>query len=152
MPFTTIILEFLFFAFIGWILDSGYRSIVDKKLINAGYFKGPFCPIYGFGGIILIFILNLCSSLSFVPLILIASFSMVLVEYVGGIYSEKVLKIKLWDYSNTTYNLGGHIDVLHSFYWVVLVVLFYFLAYPSISHFESLIQIPDVFEIPVFIP
>ncbi|NQV91394.1 putative ABC transporter permease [Candidatus Woesearchaeota archaeon] len=150
MPFTTIVLEFLIFSFIGWILDSGYRTIVDKKLTNAGYFKGPFCPIYGFGGIILIFMLNLFSNLSIIPLILIASISMILVEYIGGIYSEKVLKVKLWDYSKTTYHLGGHIDILHSFYWIILVVLFYFFAFPSILHLESLIKIPEVFEIPVF--
>ncbi|PIN87573.1 hypothetical protein COV12_03135 [Candidatus Woesearchaeota archaeon CG10_big_fil_rev_8_21_14_0_10_32_24] len=151
MPFTTIILEFLLFSFMGWILDSGYRTILDKKLTNAGYFKGPFCPIYGFGGIILIFILNIFSNLSIIPLILIASLAMILVEYIGGIYSEKVLKVKLWDYSNTTFNLGGHIDLLHSFYWIILVVLFYSFVFPSILHLESLLHFPEVFERPIFI-
>ena len=112
--FTIYVIEFLLFSFVGWIIDSGYRSFIDKKWINAGYFKGTMCPIYGFGGIILMFIFNYFSFLNPLILWMMAGLGLVIVEYAGGIFSENALKIKLWDYSNAKWHLGGHIDLLHS--------------------------------------
>ena len=114
---TLYLLEFLAFSSLGWLIDSGYRSLTDKKWINAGFFKGPICPIYGFGALVLLFILKYLSFLHPFMLILCASLGLVLVEYLGGIFTEKVLKVKLWDYSFSKYQLGGHIDLLHSVYW-----------------------------------
>ncbi len=148
---TIYVIEFILFSFLGWILDSGYRSILAKRWINAGYFAGPICPIYGFGGVILIFILKTLSNLDLVWLLIIASITMILVEYIGGIFSEKVLRVRLWDYSKTTFNVGGHIDVLHSFYWAILVVVFYFFIYHSILVGESLVKVPEFLDLPVLI-
>ena len=54
---TIYLIEFLIFLFIGWVIDSAYRSVASSKLRNSGYFKGPFCPIYGFGGTLTFYIL-----------------------------------------------------------------------------------------------
>ena len=92
------IIEFFIFSFIGWIIDSGYRTFQDKKLVNAGYFRGPFCPIYGLGGLTLLFLFKYLNFLNSLWVIIIASLAMVLVEYIGGIFSVKILKVNLWDY------------------------------------------------------
>lgn len=145
---TIYILEFLIFSFIGWFIDSAYRSIYDKKLVSAGYLRGPICPIYGFGGLVLVFVLKYLNFLSLVPLLLLASLAMILVEYIGGIFSEKALKVRLWDYSKTTFHLGGHIDLLHSFYWLVLVILFNFFAFPYVLVFERVVVFPEFVKLP----
>ena len=144
------LLEFLVFSFLGWIIDSGYRSITEQRWINAGFFKGPICPIYGFGALVILFIFKY---LSFIPpllLILCASLGLVLVEYIGGIFTERVLKIKLWDYSSSQYHIGGHIDLLHSLYWVLLAILFSAFVYPYILIIEKIIIVPDYLELPSF--
>lgn len=148
-----LISEFLIFSFLGWFIDSAYRSIIEKKLVNAGYFKGPVCPIYGVGGLVLIYLFKSLSFLSLVPLLLISSLALVLVEYGGGIFTEKVLKVKLWDYSASKFHLGGYIDLLHSFFWFVLTVFFYFFMFPFVLIFEDFLNnwamIPESFNFPL---
>jgi len=148
MAITIIILEFLFFSFIGWILDSAYRSIEERNWINAGYFKGPFCPIYGVGGVILIYLFK---NMAWMPLalqLLIASMAMITVEYAGGVFSERILKVKLWDYSSSRFHIGGYIDLLHSFFWMLLSIMFYVVFYPLVLLLEPMVTVPvylDVF-------
>ena len=48
-----IIVYFFIYAFIGWVLESTYKSILQKKVVNSGFLLGPFCPIYGFGALIM---------------------------------------------------------------------------------------------------
>lgn len=148
-----LIVEFLIFSFLGWVIDSGYRSFTERRLINAGYFKGPFCPIYGLGALILVFIFKNLAGLPVALLIAIASLSLILVEYFGGLFTEKVLKLKLWDYFSSKFHLGGRIDTLHSFYWFLLAVFFYFLAYPYVILAEKTLSlfIPEFSELPALL-
>ena len=115
---------------IGWVIDSAYRSLVDRKWTNAGYFIGPFCPIYGFGGITLLFLVSGFEGYPFFARCGIYFLAMTLVELIGGFFSTHVLKVRLWDYSDAPFNLFGQVDILHSFYWVVLAVLFEGLVWP----------------------
>lgn len=151
MVTTILILEFLVFSFVGWIIDSGYRSFLDKKWINAGYFKGLVCPIYGFGGVILLYIFKNFGELPLAMQIILASVAMIMVEYAGGIFSERILKIKLWDYSSSRFHLGGHIDLLHSFFWILLSIIFYFFVYPPALVLESMIAVPEFIELPLLL-
>jgi uncharacterized membrane protein len=146
-----IIVEFLLFAFIGWLLDSGYRSLVTRKWVNAGYFRGPICPIYGFGGLTLIFIFKYLNIFPWPVLLLICGLTLTLVEYFGGVYCEKVLHIKLWDYSQALVNISGRIDLIHSFYWTLLAGITYFLLYPYIIILEKVVYLPQFMELPIFI-
>lgn len=146
-----LILEFLIFSVIGWVIDSAYRSIDEKKWVNAGYFKGPVCPIYGFGGVILLYLFKNLSNLPLILQIILASLAMILVEYAGGIFSEKILKIKLWDYSFSRFHLGSYIDLLHSLFWFLLTILFYFVLYPLTLMLEAQIHIPEFIELPLLL-
>ena len=56
--FINILIYFITYSFLGWIMESTFRSICEKKLINTGFLKGPFCPIYGTGAIIMILFLK----------------------------------------------------------------------------------------------
>ena len=51
---------FLFFiySFIGWIIEIILTIVMDHKLINRGFLIGPYLPIYGFGCVFLVFILD----------------------------------------------------------------------------------------------
>ena len=39
-------------------MESIVRTIAEKKIINPGFLKGPFCPIYGIGAIIMLLFLD----------------------------------------------------------------------------------------------
>lgn len=148
---TLYLLEFLFFSFFGWLIDSGYRSLTERRWINAGYFKGPFCPIYGCGGLVLVFLFEQLAFLPTLLLLLLAGLSLIFVEFLGGIFTEKVLKVKLWDYSSSKYHLGSHIDLLHSTYWFLMSLFFFYFLYPLNQHLERIATLPEYLELPVLL-
>ena len=43
------IILFAVYSFMGWLIEVAYRSVTQRKLINAGFLHGPFIPIYGIG-------------------------------------------------------------------------------------------------------
>ena len=45
-------LLFLIYSVIGWIVEVINVSIIEKRFINRGFLMGPYCPIYGFGGLL----------------------------------------------------------------------------------------------------
>ena len=52
------IFYFFIYAIIGWILEVSFHVITKGRFVNRGFFNGPYCPIYGFGAIAVISILN----------------------------------------------------------------------------------------------
>ena len=53
-----LLLYFIIYSFFGWVLESIFKSILQRKLVNSGFLYGPLCPIYGFGAIIMLLFLN----------------------------------------------------------------------------------------------
>ena len=53
-----ILTYFIIYSFLGWLMESVFRSICEKKMINTGFLRGPFCPIYGIGAIIMFIFLR----------------------------------------------------------------------------------------------
>ncbi|MFH2018552.1 MAG: putative ABC transporter permease, partial [bacterium] len=139
---------FFIFAFFGWIIDTADRSRMARRFSPGGFFRAPICPIYGIGGLMLVFIFKYFSSLPFYSLIIFATLSVIFLEYFGGIFSEKVLMVRLWDYSKSKFNISGYIDAAHSFYWLVLVSVFYFYIFPSVLKFENILIVPKYFDLP----
>jgi uncharacterized membrane protein len=120
-----IIEYFLYFcviAFIGWVLESCYRSFVTKQWTNAGFLHGPFVPIYGFAATFILFIdQNWPQAWS--PAARWAIFFIMpsLFEYFVGWLLEKTLKTKLWDYSENFLNINGRVCLKYSLAWAVLI-------------------------------
>lgn len=132
------IIEFILFAFLGWIIDSSYCSLIHRKIIISGYFRGiPLCPIYGFGGIVLIHSFAFFIHAPFWLTILVTTFFVVLLEYVGGWVAEQILEEKLWDYSNESFNINGYISAWHSFLWLIGISIAYFLIGDKVSMYIS---------------
>ena len=121
--FFHILAYFVIYSFLGWVLESIVRTICERKIINTGFLIGPFCPIYGFGAIIMILFLD-----GFKNNILLLFFVSVIVltlwEYVVGVLLEKLFHTKYWDYSDHKFNYKGRICLTNSIAWGILGVLF----------------------------
>ena len=39
-----LVAAFIIYSMLGWLVESIYMSICNKKLTNRGFGKGPFCP------------------------------------------------------------------------------------------------------------
>ena len=128
----TLLTYFVIYSFLGWIIESVFRSILEKKLINTGFLIGPLCPIYGFGACIMfLFLENLSNN---VILLFIVSFVILtLWEYIVGVLLEKIFHTKYWDYSNHKINIQGRICLTNSLYWGALGVIFIKIIHPLVQ-------------------
>lgn len=145
-----LIFFFIVYSIAGWILESIYKSILEKKPINSGFMFGPYCPIYGFGAIIMIALLQ--NIKSDITLLFIVSFVVLtLWEYVVGVILEKVYHTKYWDYSNNRININGRVCLLNSVYWGILGVIFTRVVHPQVAKLTLLIPSNTLFYIDLII-
>ena len=111
---------FIIFGLAGWILDTSYRSW--KANTYAPNTVIPFFSIiYPAGAFLLVAVFSFVENVGLQ--IVVGAFAVTLLEYVSSWLSELMLGKRLWDYSNNYANLHGRIDLLHSFFWLVLVIL-----------------------------
>lgn len=136
-----ILAYFIIYSVLGWIIESIYRSICERKVINTGFLKGPFCPIYGIGAVIMILFLQSFSSNIFL-LFIISMLVLTLWEYIVAIILEKTFHIKYWDYSKNKFNFQGRICLLNSIYWGILGVVFIRIIHPFIE--SKILLIPEL--------
>lgn len=134
-----ILVYFIIYSSLGWLMESVFRTICEKKIINTGFLKGPFCPIYGFGAIIMFLFLDGFEDkpilLFFIALILLT-----LWEYIVGVLLEKIFKTKYWDYSNHKINFQGRVCLTNSIFWGILGVVFVKYIHPGIQHVISMVD------------
>lgn len=133
---TVLFIGFFFvFSFIGWIIDSLYSSFILHKKRSSGYFRAmPFCTIYGIGGLLLFTVFLYFETFPPVVPIVFGSLAAILLEYTGGWFCVLILKERLWDYSYRKIHLHGHVDLVHSFYWVILSTVMYYGIYPYMRY------------------
>ena len=48
------IVLFAAYCFAGWVAEVIYRSVTQRKFVNAGFLFGPFLPIYGIGAFLVL--------------------------------------------------------------------------------------------------
>ena len=129
--FLHIVTYFVIYSFLGWVLESIVRTICERKIINTGFLIGPFCPIYGFGAIIMILFLDGFKNNIFL-LFFISVIVLSLWEYLVGVLLEKVFATKYWDYSDNKFNYKGRICLTNSIAWGILGILFIRYIHPFI--------------------
>jgi uncharacterized membrane protein len=141
MQYTTSEL-FLFFsvsAFLGWILESSYRTISDHHWVNAGFLFGPFVPIYGIGAMT---IAGLSLAMKDTPGFLfwpVLMSSPTILEYAASFLLEKAFSLRLWDYSKKRFNLHGRVCLFTSGIWAILSLIAALLINPFlISEIDGL--------------
>ena len=122
MSFLKIFLLFWLFSVLGWILEELAFIVADRKLVNRGFLIGPYCPIYGFGALIML-IISPYKDHMFVCFILALVLCSVL-EYFASYLMEKIFKIRWWDYSNDAFNINGRICLRNAIAFGGLGVLF----------------------------
>ena len=140
ISFQDIILYFIIYSFFGWILESVYKTLLEKKFVNSGFLYGPFCPIYGIGAIIMLLFLSYFAN-NIILLFLVSVVILSIWEYIVGWMLEMAFNIKYWDYSQNKFNFQGRICLRQSITWGLLGVAFITIIHPLIT--EILVFIPN---------
>ena len=131
---------FLIYSILGWVMESVFRSVMEKRMINTGFLKGPICPIYGFGAIIMITILKNLEN-NIILLFIISLIILTIWEYIVGVLLEKIFHTKYWDYSDHKINFQGRICLSNSIYWGILGVVFVKFIHPFIQRIVGNVDI-----------
>jgi len=115
-----LILYFSIYSFLGWVMETTYASIIQRKFINRGFLNGPFTPIYGFGAVLIIQSLKWIENIygnnytSVLMCIIISTLLVTLLEFITGFTLEKMFNSKWWDYSDYAMNIMGYICLKYS--------------------------------------
>lgn len=109
---------FITYANLGWIYEVLWFIIMRHKFVNRGFLFGPYLPIYGFGALILYYLLrnfmkkkhkvagiNINVILVFIIIFIITT----IVEYISHYILDTYFNIVLWDYSKNSLNINGRV-------------------------------------------
>lgn len=125
---------FIIYACFGWCLEVVYQTVEHGIFINRGFLNGPYCPIYGFGVIIVVGCLNTIKENIFV--LYIGSVILTsLLEFLTGFVLEKIFHQKWWDYTDEHFNIMGYVCLKFSLLWGIACLIVVRLIHPMIEKF-----------------
>lgn len=107
--FGFMVMLFFTMSFLGWVWEVGLHLCASGKFVNRGFFHGPWLPIYGFGSVLILLVLNKLPKKpwqEFTEIIFLCG----CIEYCISWLLEQVYHgMKWWDYSDYALNLNGRI-------------------------------------------
>ena len=131
---------FMIYAVVGWMVEVAYAAVETGKLSNRGFLNGPLCPIYGFGMVIVILVLQPFNKN--VPVLFAGSFILTSVlEFLTGAVLEKIFNTKWWDYSDMPFNIKGYVCLKFSIGWGIGGVFLMRVIQPGVAKFVT--KIPN---------
>ena len=134
-------LLFSIYSFLGWLMEVVNTLRVEKKFVNRGFLVGPFCPIYGFGVLLMTMLLEKYQDdlvATFIFAILICG----ILEYFTSYFLEKIFHARWWDYSNRKFNINGRICLENLFVFGILGCLIMYKLNPFLI--TLLNKIPNI--------
>ncbi len=134
------LLWFFLYSFVGWAWETALFTVQERRFVNRGFLNGPFCPIYGFGALLLLMFLdqrvNNVIALFFIAVILTTS-----LEYLTAVLLENLFHAKWWDYSMFPLNYKGRVSVVSSTVFGIFAVLQIKFIHPFVRSLTD--QIPQ---------
>ena len=136
-----IVLFFFFFSIIGWLWEVFYFIVIKGQLVNRGFLRGPWLPIYGFGCALLILFtkskkLRKLLNSPMWTFIFITIFCTAL-EYITSYVIEKQTGVRYWDYSKLFMHINGRVCLKNSIFFGIGGSLCIYIIGPAFSkHIE----------------
>lgn len=104
----TYIILFFCYSIFGWLFEVIEEFILERKFVNRGFLLGPYCPIYGCGGLLItIFLEHL--KLQPIAFFVLATVMCAFLEYTTSYVMEKMFNVRWWDYSKLKFNINGRV-------------------------------------------
>lgn len=123
---------FIIYAFLGWCLEVIYAQVHLGKFVNRGFLNGPYCPIYGFGMVVILLVLE--NFKGNIPVLFIGSVILTtVIEFGTGFILERIFNQKWWDYTDEPYNLKGYVCLSQSLIWGVACVFVVYVVQPLVN-------------------
>lgn len=112
MSISKYIVLFAICSVFGWVFESVFAIVTQRKWERRGFLYGPLCPIYGFGVVAIVLIVKaavnqLGMTLEWYGVFAVAFFGSMVLEYVVSWGLERLFNAYWWDYSNMPLNING---------------------------------------------
>lgn len=137
--YETLFLLFIAYSFLGWLIEVINEIVTCHRFVNRGFLIGPYCPIWGCGGVLITLLLSKYSEHP-ITLFILAIVICSALEYITSLIMEKMFKLRWWDYSNRKYNLNGRICAETMIPFGLLGLLMIYVINPSIFKLISLLD------------
>ena len=126
-------LVFLIYSFIGWMMEVILTLIREKRFVDRGFLLGPYCPIYGYGMLLIIFLLRNYTD-NFLVLFILSMVICLVLEYFTSYFMEVIFNARWWDYSNKKYNINGRICLEYGVLFGIGGCLIMYIVHPFIMN------------------
>lgn len=119
----------------GWVWETIYCSIVERRPVPRGFLFGPACPIYGTGAMAVYVLLGQLKS----PLAVFVAGAVLatVIEYATGRVLEERFGKRWWDYTGWPLNYRGLVCPIASAVFGIFSVLVVFVIEPQLIAFFS---------------
>lgn len=130
---------FFIYALLGWIYESTFVSVEQKRLVNRGFLSGPIIPIYGVGAVLAVALLTPISQ-HIILVYICSALGAAILEYSTSWVMEQLFHARWWDYSNEPLNLHGRIYALGITFFAFCGTLVTCVLHPWIAQFVASIS------------
>lgn len=120
------------FSFLGWLVESIYMSICEKRIVNRGFMAGPFCPIYGIGATAAYFFLRHLTG-HWILIFVTSSLSATFFEYLVAKLMIHQFGDFWWDYNDKPFNYKGILCLESTLAWGLYGVVFMAFIYNGVN-------------------
>lgn len=133
-------LYFMMYSILGWIYEVFLEVVVYRwGFSNRGVLFGPYCVVYGFGAIILIFLLSRLKNrrisvggISITPVLVFAGIVVIttIIELIASYLMEFTRGEWMWDYTRFSFNFQGRIALNPSIRFGIGGMVFLYILQP----------------------
>ena len=131
-------LYFSIYSVLGWVCETVYCSVIQRKFVNRGFLNGPVCPVYGVGAVLVIYLLQPVAG-NVLALFLTGMLVTTVLEYLTSVLLEKLFHMKWWDYSQFKLQINGRVCLLNSMMFGALSVFVMLALHPRVQKLVDLI-------------
>ncbi len=143
------VIWFLAYSVLGWMYESAYCTIVERKWENRGFLYGPLCPIYGFGVIGMMAAWQVVQregiAVSAWQVFVATALGSVVLEYVTSWALEKLFYARWWDYSDMPLNINGRVCLPATVLFGLMGLLVVYVLYQPTMDLTNMIP-PELIE------
>lgn len=139
ITFTDMVYVFILCAILGWVVETIFVFLACGKLVNRGMTYGPYCSIYGLGGLILyIFFHNINPKKENIPFTFLST-AVIMggFELLSGLFLKHVFGIEMWNYDNHFLSIMHYTTVPIMIGWGVLATIYVFFIQPLLLNIIS---------------
>lgn len=133
MVYSDLVLYFSIYSFFGWMLEKVYRSVKQMAFVSPGFLYGCFLPIYGTSAVSSILLEKNIDALSLPLQIIIYGILVTVIEYMTGLFMERVFGVRFWDYSKNKFNIRGIVCLQFFVAWSFLAILLIKYIHPVVE-------------------